>query len=293
MKQPPKLWYALDVVIDPVAAEALEYALTNLGSIGTEIDRIRKNETDPFVVTGYFSEHPDDRKIQDSLCRALNEYGLQEMAVLKTEWRIVEEQDWLQEWKKHWKATRVGRFVIAPPWEKLDADPKSIVIRIEPNMAFGTGTHETTRLCLKAIDEHFERGMSFFDVGTGTGILAIAAAKINNSPSPKIVGYDTDKDSIAIARENARKNGVGPKIRFEHGPLANEAPVYDLVCANLMIDVILPILPLLLEKSGQILVLSGILVEQEGQAISELKELGISDLTIDREGEWLSILIRR
>src|SRR5262249_49859629 len=153
--------------------------------------------------------------------------------------------------------TTVGRFVVAPPWEKV-VDKDKIVILIEPNMAFGTGTHETTQLCLKAIDENYLPGHSFLDVGTGTGILAIAAAKLA-SGSSEILACDTDADSIKIARENAQANGVGDKTDFLVGPITSETPQFDFVCVNLTIDAIVPILGLLLEKTKSTLVLSGIL----------------------------------
>src|SRR5205085_3138018 len=104
--------------------------------------------------------------------------------------RVVEEIDWLAEWKKHWQPTEVGRFVIAPPWQEIDPGDK-ILIQIEPNMAFGTGTHETTQLCLDAISELYRPQLTFLDVGTGTGILAIAAAKLGGD---QVLACDTDAD---------------------------------------------------------------------------------------------------
>src|SRR5205085_11204053 len=132
--------------------------------------------------------------------------------------RAVADRDWLAEWKKSWQPVQVGRFIVAPPW--LSEPPAvaggpvaadTILIQINPGMAFGTGTHETTRLCLKAIDKHYRCG-SFLDVGTGTGILAIAAAKMCPRPDraggPTIIACDTDEDAITIAKENAELNDV-------------------------------------------------------------------------------------
>src|SRR5678809_1536296 len=118
--------------------------------------------------------------------------------------------------KKNWQPVIVGRFVIAPPWSELHQDPNQLVIRIEPGMAFGTGTHETTRLCLDAIQKHYSGG-SFLDVGTGTGILAIAAAKL--STEARIEACDTDETAIAIARENAELNLVAENINFWIGSI--------------------------------------------------------------------------
>src|SRR5258705_13674605 len=128
--------------------------------------------------------------------------------------RDIADHDWLAEWKKNWHPVEVGRFLIAPPWSELPQSHNRLIIRIEPGMAFGTGTHETTSLCLAAIDKYFAGG-SFLDVGTGTGILAIAAAKL--FPDSHIEACDTDPDAVAIASENARLNGVAERINFRVG----------------------------------------------------------------------------
>ena len=307
-----KTWHALDVMAAPNAAEAVEHALNELGSLGTETDQLRKKPGEDIVVTGYFTELPDQQTVEEQFAAALEAFELPTEAIRETNWRTVEDRDWLAEWKKHWKATEVGRFVIAPPWEQVSPTEK-IVIRIEPNMAFGTGTHETTQLCLEAIDVNYLPGDSFLDVGTGTGILAIAAAKLatentkNNSANPvpdsvpsvlsvaKILALDTDADSIKIAGENAMRNGVSDSIEFRHGPLAPDAPAFDFVCANLTLDVILPILPALLEKSRKILVLSGLLRDQENAIAEALKTCGgdSENVIVKSAGEWIAVSVSR
>lgn len=284
-------WFSLEVNADPAAADAIEHALNELNALGTEINHLRRKADDAVTVIGYFNELPEDETLRDELHHALRIYDLDERAVRFIERKEVADQDWLQEWKKHWKPTEIGRFVIAPSWENI-ADTGHIVIRIEPNMAFGTGTHETTQLCLKTIDENYVPGQSFLDVGTGTGILSIAAAKLTGpSLHPKFFACDTDADSIKIARENAELNGVGSMIEFQTGPISNDTPVFDFVCANLTIDVILPILTLLLEKAAKTLALSGILIEQEEMVITALVRNGIGDFSIERDGEWIAVTI--
>ncbi len=153
--------------------------------------------------------------------------------------------------------------------------------------------------------------MSFFDVGTGTGILAIAAAKIkvqsskfqvqscgirtlNFEPetSNSILACDTDENSVKIAVENAELNGC-ENIDFYIGSVTAETPKFDFVCANLTADVIVPLVPLLVEKINKTLVLSGILSEQEKLVTEKLNELGISDFTVETDGEWISINVFR
>lgn len=294
-------WFALQITVASEASEAVEFGLNELGALGTEINNLGKLPTETLTVNGYFHELPDDEKIRRTLNEALRIYNFAPEAIRAFDWRKIGNVDWLFEWKKHWKPTETAKFIIAPSWENVENSDK-IVVRIEPNMAFGTGTHETTRLCLKAIEENYQRGMSFFDVGTGTGILSIAAVKLNSrvqSPDSKsqlsdaeFTGCDTDFDSITIARENAEFNEVGDQIEFFVGSISEETPRFDFVCANITIDVLTPLLPLLIEKSAKILVLSGILKEQTDLIEDGLKKLQIEDFRIENQGEWISVTIK-
>ena len=289
------MWDELSITVRPEAAEAVEFALNSLDASGTSIDLMPAASNNVCVV-GYFEKIPDDETIQDEIHYALRSYGLDENVILSVERREIENTDWLAEWKKHWKPTMVGNFVVAAPWHKVDGSG-NLVIRIEPNMAFGTGTHETTQLCLQTIDEVYETGDSFLDVGTGTGILAIAAALKGRNPSysegVNILGFDTDADAVQIAIENAKLNGVGSKIEFHVGAIDESISAFDFVCANLTLDVILPTLQLLLSKAKRYLVLSGILKTQEAEIASRLNDLPVGDLRIETAGEWISVAIKK
>lgn len=282
-------WYAVDILAEYEASEAIESAFNELGALGTEIDGLRKKKDEPLMVTGFFDEVLDDETIRSSVDDSLSIYGFANEAVKNIAHRTVEETDWLAEWKKHWRPTTIAKFIIAPPWSEVD-DPERIIIRVEPNMAFGTGTHETTQLCLKAISERYDASMSVLDVGTGTGILAIATAKLGGT---NILACDTDLDSVKIARENAVLNDVGEEIEFFDGSIDAATPQFDFVCANLTIDVIVPILDLLLAKAKNALLLSGILSEQEPQIREALQKFDISDsrFEIERSGEWISVIV--
>jgi len=155
-------------------------------------------------------------------------------------------------------------------------------------MAFGTGTHETTRLCLAAIERHF-RGGSFLDVGTGTGILAIAAAKLD--PSARVEACDTDALAVSVAEENARRNGVAERIHLRVGSVDETTASADFVCANLTADVILALLPALLAATCGRLVLSGILAAQSDAVLARLRELGVGNCEVTHEGEWVALVI--
>jgi ribosomal protein L11 methyltransferase len=293
-------WYALDVDLEPDAQEAVEYALMEAGALGTETvttdqTDVTTDRTDSLArvtslarVAAYFSDVPDRESVRSVLLEALRIYNLPSSSVRDMSLREVENRDWLTEWKKSWQPVEVGRFVIAPPWTEISDAPGRIVIRIEPGMAFGTGTHETTRLCLEAIEKHFAGG-SFLDVGTGTGILAIAATKM--FPSARVEACDTDPDAIEIARENAYANGAGDQIEFRVGSVEATTPSADLVCANLTADVILQILPDLIGVMCGKLILSGILETQIEQIVSALGERAISEVEITQDGEWVAIVV--
>lgn len=289
-------WYAFDITVERSATEAIEFALNQLDALGTEIDHLRYKNSETVVVTGYFHQVVDEQLSQCELNHAISAYGLAAHVVRGQAWRRIEETDWLAEWKKHWRPTVIGEFVIAPPWERIE-DPEKVIIRIEPNMAFGTGTHATTQLCLQAIQDNFTAGETFMDVGTGTGILAIAVAKLNAKTDDawlpnrlSIYAVDTDEKAVEIALENAAINGVSDHIEFAAASISRDTARFDFVCANLTADTILPLLPLLLEKTRRILLLSGILKEQESSVVSQLEKLGVDEVLVAGSGEWVSIL---
>ena len=279
-KEQPGGWYALDVELEPAAREAVEYALMEAGALGTE--------TTDATVTGYFSETPSRERVREELFEALRIYSLPTSSVRDMNVREVAQRDWLEDWKQSWQPVEIGRFVIAPPWSKIEDRHDRIVIRIEPGMAFGTGTHETTRLCLDAIQKHFQGG-SFLDVGTGTGVLAIAAAKL--FPTARVEACDTDSDAVGIARENAAANGVLDQIDFRVGSIDDSYASADLVCANLTADVINSLLPSLVSVTCGKLILSGILETQLEMVQTALHASGVDDFEVEQDGEWIALIV--
>jgi ribosomal protein L11 methyltransferase len=289
-----KIWYAVDVTLLEEAREAVEYALMEAGALGAEssleIDAGKSRNDEPICVSGYFDAPPSRELVREKLFEAMRLYSLASSAVREMELREVADRDWLGEWKKSWQPVEVSQsFIIAPPWSEIEKTPERIVIRIEPGMAFGTGTHETTRLCLAAIEKYFAGG-SLLDVGTGTGVLAIAAAKL--FPQARIEAVDTDPEAIEIARENARLNLVAKRIDFRVGTVDEMVASANLVCANLTADVIIALLPALLGATCGRLILSGILDSQTEQVISCLQAHGIAEVCeLLTEGEWVAIIV--
>jgi ribosomal protein L11 methyltransferase len=280
-------WHALDLITTSEAREAVEYALMEAGALGTET---AEAGDDSLRVSAYFDQLPDRERVRAELAEALRIYELPSSSARDMTVREVADHDWLLEWKKGWQPVEVGkRFIIAPPWAEIADEHNRIVIRIEPGMAFGTGTHETTRLCLVAIEKYFAGG-SFLDVGTGTGILAIAAAKM--FPDAHLEACDTDADAIAIASENARLNGVAERITFRVGTVEETTASADLVCANLTADVIAAMLPSLISITCGHLVLSGILDTQSEGLRARMLECGMSEpCETMQDGEWIALVV--
>ena len=300
-----EIWFAVEISVARAASEAIEYAFNELDSCGTEISDLGAAPKDRLLVIGYFDRKPSLETVKEKVRGALRIYGFEPGAAGDPQIKELRNEDWLAKWKESWTPTETDKFVITPPWTEI-ADTQKLLIKIEPGMAFGTGTHETTLLCLRAIEEYYFPEMSFLDVGTGTGVLAIAASKFRVQSSKfkvkeshptqnfepqtlnPIAACDVDPEAIKIARENARLNRVN-KIDFYVGSISEKTQAFDFVCANLTVDVIVSLLPLLIEKTRKVLVLSGILVEQERQIIAQLDKYGFTTATVERSGEWISV----
>jgi len=291
-----KQWYAAEVRTTSPHREAIEYGMMESGALGTET----VESLDQTRITGYFATPIDEPRLRNALQDALRIYSCPADEALQLDVTEFGDHDWLAEWKANWQPVAVGRFIIAPPWlsepPAVAGGPASdhVLIRINPGMAFGTGTHETTRLCLKAIERHFHGG-SLLDVGTGTGILAIAAAKMcrldGESAPTAIIACDIDADAIDIAKQNAEVNGVLNEIDFRVGSIDESTESADLVCANLTAAVIVDLLPALLGAACERLVLSGILDSQLEMVKARLLELAVVDFEIDQDGEWIALTI--
>ncbi len=290
-----KTWHVIDATVTSAAREAAEFALMEAGANGTETVEGRDGN---LKITAYFDGASPLASARAGIIDALRIYDCPPSALIELTNRELADEDWLAEWKKHWRPVEVGRFIIAPPWvrSRLDcsdyvnqqAGRLRTVIRINPGMAFGTGTHETTRLCLKAIEKYFA-GRSFLDVGTGTGILAIAAAKL--SAGAQIVACDTDAGAVAIAKENASLNNVEQRIDFRVGTVDEASASADMVCANLTAPVIIELLPALLSATCGRLILSGILDVQFEMVHARLLELAATVNEIMQDNEWLALVI--
>lgn len=289
-----KLWHSVEIDIARVGETAATTQLWALGTTGVEISE-DPAQPDFITLRAYFDAAPDLKKLRAQIVRQLKQLELPEFALRNIESTTIADQDWLVEWKKGYEPITIGqRLLIAPSWKLAEvAATDRIIVQIDPGMAFGTGTHETTRGCLEMLEKHW-RGGALLDVGTGTGILAIAAIKLY--PDARIVGFDVDPEAIEVARENAQINGVADEIEIEVNKLASyQGQEFDVVIANLTADVIIPLaseFPLVLKPQATLIV-SGILREQADEVQAALHDHKFELLEAEPDGEWVTMAFRR
>jgi len=204
----------------------------------------------------------------------------------------IDRRNWNEEWEKTIQPIRVSdRIIIAPSWHPVRARGKDILLIIDPKMSFGTGYHETTRLMLRLMEEFVRPGMRFLDVGTGTGVLAVAAIKLG---CREAVGCDIDEWSYDNAKENAVQNGVAESVCIVHGDIDSAPPgPFDMVAANIQLTIILPMISRLRSRlePGGLLLLSGLLKTDEDAIVSALDTGGLSVVSRRSENEWISIAV--
>jgi ribosomal protein L11 methyltransferase len=246
-------------------------------------------------ITGYL---PVDDRLEERLeglrerLAVLRESGLDPGDGLAV--RFVQDEDWAEAWKAYFRPIRVGRsLVIKPSWETLAAADGDRVIELDPGMAFGTGAHPTTQLCLALLEERVAPGDRVLDLGTGSGILALAAARLG---AREVLALDLDPVAVAAARENVAANGLAGVVRVEEGGVeAAPGPPYDLVVANILADVIrdlAPALALQLRRRG-LLIASGIIADRAADVTVALRAAGF-DLEEERaQEEWRALVCSR
>ncbi|MGI5854089.1 MAG: 50S ribosomal protein L11 methyltransferase [Bacillota bacterium] len=204
--------------------------------------------------------------------------------------RTVEDAEWASAWKQHFKSQQVGKkLMVVPSWEQADESTDNINIYLDPGMAFGTGAHPTTRRCLQVLEDHIHGNEVIYDVGTGSGILAIAAAKLG---AAKIIGIDLDPVAIGIARENVAFNKVSDKVTIREGDLLSVGgePAGGVI-ANIIADAIImlaPDVPGHLVPGGFFLA-AGIIEGRRDETLRAIAEAGLKIREIHQDGEWITV----
>ena len=264
-----------------VRPEQLE--LAELGATGLEerdqATLVRERAPDEAVIIAAF---PDE----DSAQRALSELREAYQADLV----YVPQEDWATEWRRGFGAQRIGkRLLLHPSWEPAESKPGDVVLTIDPENAFGSGDHETTRLVLRVLDQRVAGGERVLDVGSGSGVLSIAALRLG---ARSAVATDIDADAVVVAKRNAELNGVAAGIRVSTQPLAEIDGDYDIVLANIETRVLVHMpedLQARLAPAG-ILVLSGILRGERNAVLTAYAPMKLEDYL--EEGEWCACVLR-
>lgn len=208
----------------------------------------------------------------------------------------MKEEDWANSWKKYFKPIRIGkRLVVVPTWEKYEPVPGDLILSMDPGMAFGTGTHETTRLCATLVEEHMKPGAKVLDLGTGSGILAIAASKLG---AGSVNAYDIDPVAVRVAEENCLENScLNIKCGLSDLLAGVEMPEggFDFVCANIVADIIVRMAPDIAKymRDGGLLAVSGIIDTQADRVRRALEDGGLTLVRVTAENDWKAMLFAR
>jgi ribosomal protein L11 methyltransferase len=292
-------WIELSIATDAEGAEAAAALLNEFVSGGAVIEETLIAETGEtinparaFTVRAYFSSL--DR---DPLARA--EEALWHLSQLRSmtqpQTKELAEEDWANAWKKHYTILHIGKhLVIKPSWLEYAPQANDIVIELDPGMAFGTGLHPTTRLCMVALEEQAKPGMRMIDVGTGSGILSITAAKLGVRD---ILALDTDAIAVDTAARNAAINHIENTIRVEQGSVEadKQRNLFDLVCINILAEIIIQLAPAVgaVMKSGGTVIASGILDYKADWVSEAFHDAGIETVEKKQEEDWVTLVGRK
>jgi ribosomal protein L11 methyltransferase len=298
-------WLELSVEADVEAVEAVSEILGRIAA-GTAVQptrllrdpddelAAREDPTAPYVITAHLAEAPDAADQVEATERALwhlQAFGLRPVGPLQV--RAVDDADWIDAWKRHYVAQRIGRVVIVPSWAEEELRPGEVAITLDPGMAFGTGLHPTTRGCLELLQAVDPMPDRVLDVGCGSGILALAALRLGAGHA---VGIDTDPLAVAASRENAERNGLTDRFEAREGTLsAIAAQRHPLVLANLVASVLVELAgPLSAHLApGGVLLAGGIIAPRATEVEDAMRAagLGIGERQVD--GEWVSLRLER
>ncbi len=249
---------------------------------------------DGVVIKGYFENDKDSTEKIDHVKEQINMLPRYDLDIGMTEIEIqsIQDQDWNSEWKKNFKPFKLGdHVVIKPSWEEYISSEGDIIIEIDPGAAFGTGTHETTSICIEQLEKHISPTTKVLDIGTGSGILSILASKLG---ALQVLGIDIDDDSIRVAKENVRINGCN-NVDIQKGNLLQNIDYSaDVVVANITADIIIKMIMELhsVMRSGSVFIGSGILSKKLDLVEEALIHNGFEILEKTYKGEWAGLSAR-
>lgn len=246
------------------------------------------------AVIGFWADNQFSEEKHLRLENALDGLGRHARITTRLSFRQIDEQDWAESWKAYfWPEKISDRITVKPTWRPYRPEPGEVVLEIDPGMAFGTGTHATTALCIRLIEAHLRPGCAFLDIGTGSGILMVAAAKLG---AAELFGVDIDEVAVEIAEKNLRLNQVDSDcFALATGHLVDVVPrKFDLVAANILSEVIVRLLDDIgkVLKTGGTLICSGIIAENRETVLLKMAETGFEVLDVSDQEEWVAIAAR-
>ncbi|WP_049772645.1 50S ribosomal protein L11 methyltransferase [Acetohalobium arabaticum] len=296
-KKTNKEWMEAKVFTKQKALPAVSSILDDLGVDGLIKEKVKDEVSDDNLMVKFYL--PVDKSLEAKLSvlkskiKHLPDYDI-DLGSGRIECESISDQDWRESWKENFKSKQVtDKLVIKPTWEDYQPKPEEKVIEIDPGMAFGTGSHVTTTMCLEAIEEYSSQYSDLLDIGTGTGILSIGAYLLGIED---ITAIDIDETAVRIAKENLKLNGISQGVKVEQGNLAEEVDnSYGLVVANLLPHIILDLIPNLRQLIDQegIFILSGITQEKKKRIKEELKEFSLKVIEVKDSGDWVTLIGER
>ena len=238
---------------------------------------------------------PAERSVPECISFLRERFAASDLSDAKIETVGVNEEDWANSWKAYYKPIKIGeRLVIVPAWEKYTPAEGELIVRMDPGMAFGTGTHETTRLVIKLLENYTKEGCRMLDVGTGSGILAICASKLG---AGECRAYDIDPMAVRVANENIKDSGL-TNIICEVSDLlrqVDKSRPYDLICANIVADIIIRMTPDVgeLMHKDTVLLASGIIMERSDDVVACFEEHGFRIVERLEENGWCGLAVMK
>ncbi|PKM89717.1 MAG: 50S ribosomal protein L11 methyltransferase [Firmicutes bacterium HGW-Firmicutes-12] len=287
-------WQEISVKTEPEAVEAVSEVFHELGAGGVVIEDKDTHKQLNSIVKGYL---PVNEDLSEKLENLKTELGEIARRLEKKPYEIIQilmdEEDWANSWKVHFKPLKIGnKIVIRPTWEPYTAVGEEIVLDLDPGMAFGTGSHASTSLCIRYLEKYIKPDMLVLDVGTGTGILAMCAARLG---AKEVLAVDYDPVAVRVAQENIGLNGLSNVVKTaQHDLLKGVELKADLLVANIIADVILKLLPQAekcLQKRG-ILIASGIIGERKDEIIEAAVRFNYQLLEEKDEEDWTALVFQ-
>jgi ribosomal protein L11 methyltransferase len=301
-------WVEISCKVPAELADIVAEYLTGLSGRGVcvenlNVDAFSHSEIPEYPITtvrSYFSTTEDSAGRLAEISTFLKELSQRQSGCVLPEPELssVSAEDWSSSWKANFKPLRVGqRLLIVPSWEEVHPGPEDIVLHLDPGMAFGTGGHETTRLCLELLEQIMDDmplllSPSVLDLGTGSGILAMAAVQLG---AGRVCAVDIDPQAVEVARENLAANGLTEQVECSTAPLESMTENFDVILANILAEELVRLAPYLAERltRGGSLVLSGILAEKEGQVRTGFTSQPLKYLATLQAGEWVALHFRK